>query len=51
MIRVGILGDNTMMQAGLRALLRKMPDLEVVEFPNFDTCDILVLCETPSLQP
>ncbi|UCF99142.1 MAG: response regulator transcription factor [Spirochaetaceae bacterium] len=49
MIQVGILGDNTMIQAGLRSLLQNAPDLEVVELSNLGNCDILVLCGTPGL--
>jgi DNA-binding NarL/FixJ family response regulator len=43
-IQVGILGDNTMIQAGLRAVLEKQTDIEFVEHPDPGGCDVLVLC-------
>ena len=49
-IQVGILGDNTMIQAGLRAVLAKQTDIEFVEHPDRDSCDVLVLCGPPSLR-
>ena len=50
MIHVGILCDNTMVQAGLRALLQKETDIEFVEHPDQDYCDVLVLCGPPGLR-
>lgn len=49
-IQVGILGDNTMIQAGLRAVLQKKTDIEFVENPYRDSCDVLVLYGPPSLR-
>jgi NarL family two-component system response regulator YdfI len=49
-IQVGILGDNTMIQAGLRAVLQKETDIEFVEHPDQDSCDVLVMYGPPSLR-
>ena len=43
MIRVGIFGDSTMIQAGLLALVGDDPALEVVEEP--EDCDVLIQWE------
>jgi hypothetical protein len=47
MIRVGILDDSTMIQAGLRALVDSDPDLEIAEAA--EDCDVLLLSGTPGL--
>jgi hypothetical protein len=47
MIRVGIFGESTMIQAGLRAVVNKDPGLELVEAA--EECDVLLLSGSPGL--
>ena len=49
MIQVGILGGNSIVLSGLRAVLEKEPEIEVVEFSDPRECDVLVLCRAPGL--